>query len=333
MIENDFFRKTASVPDHALIGITMSEILDNALISQDVYNDTQQNYFMGWHRIFDSVKPDENGYFGAAYINNLEKPGRMIIAHRGTDSIQDIVEDISIIRDKTFSQLDSAVNFIKTSLNYIYELYNSNLCSDIMINHTGHSLGAIIADVMMAYFSNEFLSLTFENPGSFKIINDFMKSKSINYRLIEKQFIAVQAHPNLINSCNEQAGTIFRMVNLPYDFSLIPDLMLDLPFFIPEKWEFNPYYSIAYTLNQHKIEGIVDYLKNNGILRLDTEYSGLKNGYNDYLDTKVNANYWRQYFIKAWEHQNSWTIKKDDMIAQGFKAVDEVRAKGMENES
>lgn len=92
------------------------------------------------------------------------------------------------------------------------------------IESTGHSLGAVIAEVLGG-------TVTFENPGSKNICKQViiqnrldMGETSAEASIGANQYIAERAQKsvsynadvNMINTCNEQLGKVFRLVDLPY---------------------------------------------------------------------------------------------------------------------
>lgn len=292
----------------------------NCAISNAVYQDNFEPV-MGWKRIYNSdIK--ESGYYGSIFVDNDNYPFKAIIAHRGSNSIKDYIEDISILKKQTFNQINDAYNFVyKDFTNIMEERYGNSL---MQTSQTGHSLGAILADVSSIhdpiedakYWHPIRSSVTFENPGSKEIIYAWLKQLSkrpgrsnfdpdIIMDIVLRDFapncIVIQSHVNFINTCNTQLGVVHRLIDKPYDLSDMPDFILRSPYLISSQAKGNMYYLIQNMLNQHAILPILDYINLGGHIIESESPVGLQEGYRYFLDYRKNPLFWDEFFKMAWE--------------------------------
>ena len=245
-------------------------IITNAALSSDVYNDNLNvsDQLKGWTRIHSTPEVVISGYFGAAYIDSIDNPSKIIIAHRGTNNIQDIIEDIAIINNRPFSQLFDAACFTKKVLRVSPR--------DCTISHTGHSLGAIIAEIMSYMTFGSRKCITFENPGSLEILKRWLINENPDISAVKKYSTIIQSRVNMIDTCNTQMGTVYNLKDKP--------LGIDADILYPKSYLENPYYMVANTLEQHPISSMLTYLEEGGIIApMDNWPSGFEAGYKVFL--------------------------------------------------
>ena len=165
------------------------------------------------------------GYFGRAYIN--EKNNQLIIAHRGTDLdialdnfdmddlsikldegnlldlIKDLDDDIDIFNGRIpQQQFEAAQYFTKV----VKEKYTQQYNSEPQIIHTGHSLGAVLAE--LCSLKDQCKAVTFESPGT-KPMVDQLEIENLN--LAKADITSYNAAPNKINSLHEHLGTVIPL--------------------------------------------------------------------------------------------------------------------------
>lgn len=164
------------------------------------------------------------GYFGRAYIN--KQNDEIIIAHRGTDipeednntddsfaavmglllkTVRDVDDDIAILKGKIPAQYYAAAHFE----NEVKEKYRKEFSKDPFIVHTGHSLGAILAELCAA--QNNTRAVTFESPGSLPLIKKLLQEDNIDTSSFDITIYNVA--PNLINSTHTQSGHVIFLNN------------------------------------------------------------------------------------------------------------------------
>jgi hypothetical protein len=146
---------------------------------------------------------DELGYFGIAYINHETQ--QVVIAHRGTDqkgvtqlfnrSI-DIDDNLHILQGKTPAQFqNSALRFISR----VYARLHDDGLLDYAVSHTGHSLGAALAE--MSALTEPFTSaITFDSPGV-----------ALRPPPGEPFITSYLAAPNFINTVNRHPGRVILL--------------------------------------------------------------------------------------------------------------------------
>ncbi len=180
-----------------------------ALLSQHVYhgNTLKKGHCLPDNKKWkiDQVKEGKWGYFGAIYIN--DEIQQVVLAHRGTDSLKAILEDmrgillnrISPHKKEAFYIVEDAINLIKSKQGY-------------RLSFTGHSLGAFLAELSVFYTHDHFdfpdvNAVTFESPGS-KESMELMQPNKEPIKLEEFDIVGYVSYPNLINTCNKHVGTL-----------------------------------------------------------------------------------------------------------------------------
>ncbi|MEL6925747.1 MAG: hypothetical protein AAFO94_17005, partial [Bacteroidota bacterium] len=164
------------------------------------------------------------GYFGRAYLN--ERNGQLIIAHRGTDLdlnspsggltelslnetslfdlIRDIDDDYDIYRGRIpKQQFESAKHFTKV----VETAYREQYQKEPTIIHTGHSLGAVLAELSAIEATGK--AITFESPGTKPMLAELGFSTSEKTTAFD--ITCYNAAPNQINSLHEHVGTVIPL--------------------------------------------------------------------------------------------------------------------------
>lgn len=184
-----------------------------ALMSNEVYkgsklqNGDNLSDNKGW--IINKTKTGQSGYFGAVYINYQEN--HIVLAHRGTNSIKALIEDLhGIFFNKISPQKKDAFGLVKEAAQLAQSLHFD-------LSFTGHSLGAFLAELSVLYCKGELdfpnvNAVTFESLGSVDSLQ-FMQAKLhySNIILDELDIIGYVSYPNLINTCNTQVGTLYTV--------------------------------------------------------------------------------------------------------------------------
>lgn len=150
-------------------------------------------------------------YFGKAYQKTFPNGEKVIlIAHKGTDHENDIDADKSIFyRRWPIEYYEQANAFLK--------LVQSRVAPDQVIYMTGHSLGAVLAE-LLAYETN-IPTVTFDSPGVREIIES-RDGRDILFPEVPVLSIAFQC--NIINSINTHVG---RLLCVPHH--VIPEGAFD----------------------------------------------------------------------------------------------------------
>jgi WXG100 family type VII secretion target len=150
-----------------------------------------------WQKLDISVESDE-GYQANAYYN--PKTGEVVIAHRGTDNWEDTDDDAAIYFESVPDQFEDSRKFTQDVKD---ELARRGI-TDYEMVHTGHSLGAVLADLNAAQDGTR--AYTFENPGTAEIL----QTQGVKYD--PQKHVAYQGNPNPINQTNSQAGNIVQVI-------------------------------------------------------------------------------------------------------------------------
>lgn len=219
-----------------------------AQMSQLVYKETGAP--AGWERLPIQSEITQS-YYGAAFRKGTE----IVIAHRGTvpTNINDIHSDYHILTKTIPPQYYPAVSFANNVINTYGGL-------GITVTHTGHSLGAFLAD-LVAYEKGQ-QATTFDNPGSGDVIDQYGNGIHVGFSTV-----AYQSLPNAINTTNNQAGKIIQLDTRPDDpagiiqqastfgafnpISNHPLFKLLYPFIVSSRLY------VSYTLDQHSIDNII----------------------------------------------------------------------------
>lgn len=283
---------------------TFPTVYQCALMSQNVYDtgDKVVELDGGWRSEKDYHFLDEmTGYHGRFFIKDWDSNDpnvmkKIAFVHRGTvpefsSIINDIINDADILFKQTPEQCYSAWRYIKNVLKQlnIIDLESGEIPSyfPYLITNTGHSLGAVISDVMAASLLCKIpypalqISYTLENPGALNAIKSFCSASEFNGKVDHALEIlsgstglvggvAILRDPNIVNTCREQAvrtariyttvtgGDYFGETDLPYP---------KVEYFLGTHW------MTHYLLYQHDIHKIVELLRFNDNPYMECKYS------------------------------------------------------------
>ncbi|MCB9093251.1 MAG: DUF2974 domain-containing protein, partial [Halobacteriovoraceae bacterium] len=170
--------------------VEFGELLKDCFAS--VSSNTHAEYLSGkgW-KVAAVSERRERGYFGVAFIHSEKK--RLIVAHRGTrfDSAEDLMNDFDIFQSKKPDHYSSAITFVQT-LSQTHQGYE--------ISHTGHSLGAVIAELVAC--DRQERAITADSPG----VASMISSPLSNEKLRDTRIISYLSVPNFINTCSGHIG-------------------------------------------------------------------------------------------------------------------------------
>lgn len=213
----------------------------------------------------------------------------------------------------------NALAFVSRVTNSLTKKFGKN---NIIVNHTGHSLGAILAEIFSTSFEYwEFARrvVSFESPGSKPIIQTM-----VDAGVVPKDALAraknncwiILSGTNIINTCNEQIAKPLR-AKIPINYDV-----LDGPLtVIPSEYYLNYYYVIGYTfLDQHKMTKIYDFFKTGGVAwQIPGQYPvGFKKGYEAYL-YEDDYNYWPDYISKIWDTHSEIRVAYKNVFSSYYE--------------
>ena len=271
-----------------------------ALLADLSYNDPAQGYTqaedLGWAPLATSnpTTDDDFGYFGVAFVNRATR--EIVIAHRGTNQLfgHDFDDDFGLLdglaNNNVPQQYGSAgirdVDNIGAR-KFIDDVHqkialNSSI-QDFTVSYTGHSLGAVLAELSAA--QDRLTAVTFDSPGSLSIMQ-MHPEYGFNPNV---PIVSYLAHPNIVNTINSHAGTLYT-VNPPYNFSgyrIVTSAIRIADY-------------LQYTLQQHDRHGFVHLLdpKTNAPAPLAITQSQWPSGFVEgliYFYSSDNSNYWSAY--------------------------------------
>jgi hypothetical protein len=150
-----------------------------------------------------------SGYFGMGF----KKDDHIVIAHRGTsviksfkfgsievkeviDSIDDYISDLQLWLNKKPQQFKAAQEYTEQ----VIKKY-----PDCSISFTGHSLGALLAQLTAAYYHKK--AIVFDSPGAKEIIEKTIANKP-------DEIVIFNSHPNIINTINAHYTQPFLLKNI-----------------------------------------------------------------------------------------------------------------------
>ncbi len=299
----------------------MPTLKEYAALSNDVYYTQEQSLPPGWKRVYQS-HIGTDGFFGALYVKkeggNL--PTEMCVAVRGTDLnhgtlkiIQDLLQDGQLFLHLVPDQFIAANIFLANALNYANNQYKSE--SRIPVTFTGHSLGALVANLMMLTLKpeeqqmNNCACVTFENPGFAPILNRKLnqyRSRGVSQEMLDtiktnmwNRCTTYLADINFINSCNKQCGKTHRLVDKDYQYD---NNMSAYPPRIPIAAipEGNLHYIYSYTMTEHDMSKILGYINADKRIEEVEQPFGIHKSYKSYLDGESRKRYWDGYFLTIW---------------------------------
>lgn len=261
-------------------------------------------------------------YYGEAYYrleygiyldgHKTDKPVgvTVVIAHRGTilkaDNLSDDLQiALRMAPDSFFTSSKPFTDYVR-ALVYSRFPYSDGFFTHTFI-HTGHSLGAIHAELNYANQINDNLSgtyaVTFESPGSKEIIENLILTNLLprNALKLSESVEIINADINVINTSNQQVSAPLR-INPGYDFINIPKIDVS-PIDIK-------YFSTFFTIDQHNMAKIFNYFKNGGaIIDCGPYPEGIINAFKYYKTYDPNVDkghrdYWDQAFKVYWDHHS-----------------------------
>jgi len=187
------------------IYFSSASYIDNA----EDFNLDQSYKDAGWTKLTDSDKLGLNtdGYYATSYVKIVNGTVTdIVIAHRGTESLPDLVVDGQIVTDGLIpnDQVDNAKNFTDLLRDEYYAKYGDKVNFDSITTQTGHSLGGYLAihaaDYQTTGSGESIKAITFDNPKTGLISTDADIETYLN-------------PPNWVNATGngEHLGDVYRL--------------------------------------------------------------------------------------------------------------------------
>ncbi len=168
------------------------------------------------------------GYYGQAYLDNNTK--QLIIAHRGTDNLISAFTEGQKVDQKVGSKIWELVK----DLDDDYEIYSGKIPREQFLEarkftkkvksvygkefneipnivHTGHSLGAVLAELCAIADSGK--AITFESPGTEPLLEELeeLTYGQFDFKSFDPKkadIITYNAEPNRINTLHQHVGKV-----------------------------------------------------------------------------------------------------------------------------
>lgn len=329
-------------------------------LAQDVYYEQGRPPLpSGWSVFLNcTIGEQENSYFGVAYQAVIDaRHASIVIAHRGTDSPQDKVEDIEMCSamNKVPAQFyTSTIPFIQNVFSHLDKsVYNQ---TTTYLYFTGHSLGATLAEMSIIRYINYFASwkptynpyrvwgnttYVFESPGSVNLVQEQLFAGEITESDIADGGETIEVYNSEvdgINTCMPTSASygrrrIYAAIGNDYSclaHNIILDYHPSLSFY------FYPFNSNCYTLTQHAMAYVYDWVTNvfnrsnpntYRAVKVSEWPIGLEAGFHNYLSyygpDATNYNfmrhnlYWQQYTTILWNQNPS--LHKEFGSLQNFQ--------------
>ncbi|WP_371253344.1 hypothetical protein [Orientia tsutsugamushi] len=176
----------------------------------------------GWKILCNSADYKDThkcGYKAVAFINEQTK--EIHVATAGTDpkDVNDLKDDMRGV------YMHGNISKIKPMKAFIDKIVNKINVEGYKYTTSGHSLGAVVSDLTAAEIASRNLKLiestTFDNPGSYPVLNYATKNNFFSNKTREKIYSlaksckVINAVPNLINETNHQFAAIEPKLALP----------------------------------------------------------------------------------------------------------------------
>lgn len=171
------------------------------------------------------------GYYGQAYYDT--KSNQLIIAHRGTDNLISAFTEGQKVDDKIGERLWELVK----DLDDDYEIYNGKIPrmqyreawaftkkikrayekqfgESPKVVHTGHSLGAVLAE--LCAITEDSRAVTFESPGTAPLMQELeeVSNGDFDYEKFKPEQAKIttyNAEPNRINTLHKHLGKVIPL--------------------------------------------------------------------------------------------------------------------------
>lgn len=205
--KGNFEKGIIPLPRHALTIPPLQYIKFSSMAYSDKPELSQSMKDQGWEVLATAKELglDKGGYGGVAFIN--PNTGEVVIAHRGTDgpfSVKDYDDDAAIALGQMPNQYyvsRSFVDEIKSRLDEDERFGNYSL------SHTGHSLGAALADLNA--MTDNVHAIGFDNPGTLQIIRN---NRNIFPEDNRDKLISYQSNPNLVHAGGQNAAHVVQII-------------------------------------------------------------------------------------------------------------------------
>jgi len=242
--------------------------LEYAFISKSAYNTGPASLIKGhefetkfrkWFIMHVCDNDSGSGYFGVVLRCDISK--QIVIAHRGTNDLHDLFEDLKgIFFNKYSSQKDDAFQLVRYIVDVILE--ENSMYRDYTLSFTGHSLGGFLAEMCVFYAKTVIhfegtSAVSFDSPGSkqsMQLLHSQLNSRVTDddddkppqqleidwYRKLD--ITCYLCYPNAVNACNDHVGSVYAMNVYVHGgmFASLPGIRL---------------------LNSHRMHGIVNWFE------------------------------------------------------------------------
>lgn len=225
----------------------------------------------GWSILHKSSELGFNtsGFNGVSYVNHKEM--KLVISYSGTtcfnmgwdmqkwyNCAQDMYANIQMYMGFIPSHQEEAKMLTDHSMDSIDQIENYNIIL------TGHSLGAVIANLVGIYLYDKFDKyklVLFDSPGSIPAVSNYVSDQNIDLDDIKINIITYNAPSNLINTLNQHMGETYIIDEMPYNSGNYVDFIMSTFFCHSIEMIYN-------TLEEISQKEILDAFSENQILEM-----------------------------------------------------------------
>ncbi len=241
-----------------------------------------------------------SGYSGTAF----KRDNHIVIAHRGTSVIKSLKPDSLEIKE-VIDTIDDYISDLQLWLNkkpqqfLAAQEYADQVIKkypDCTISFTGHSLGAVLAQLSAAHYRTK--AVVFDSPGAKEIIHRIIKSEP-------EEVIIYNSHPNIINSVNSHYSSPFLLKNI-----IICSKKPSVPDFILLTTKFHNMYNI---LQQFNTTNSLDTYAT----KLEAWPKNINEAYRYFISYDQNKILWDQCLLQQW--QQSPALVKEYKTLETYK--------------
>lgn len=286
---------------------------DFSTLSLNVYHDPSDPPLSNRWEEFMISPPSltTDGFYASAYRHlitqsNGQKIYGVIIAFRGTYTAAQTHDDYQVMIGKIpNSYSNDALPFINNVLDFINTSKNDKY---ILVGLTGHSLGAIYAELAKVSLFGDLYTVTFESPGSKTLIKNLSENGILPHNALENAPNNLEIVTNNIDGINTTNEQLVQPEASNPGFEDFSQIEMVPPRMGPPG---DIYYFIVYTIkNQHRMRNIYDC--EHGYKNCDLAVInaipwpiGYDTGY--FIYTNYNNGgvaYWNDYMNYLWNHSD-----------------------------
>ncbi|OJW71117.1 MAG: hypothetical protein BGO68_04705 [Candidatus Amoebophilus sp. 36-38] len=206
--------------NHVYSNPKLDQQVDLTVLSKELGHQLPGSVDTTWKVV--QVKDDSQhtGYYSVLYIN--ENTNQAILSFQGTkvEGLKDLARKNSDLKEDIDGVLGNAITE-QNALGYVAtkEAVDYAKEKEYNLSITGHSLGAYLAELAVAYCYRDFSyrqvkGIVFDSPGTVNKLDKFKSNvinKATKFSIANLPIVTYLSAPNLINTCNGHPGEVYRV--------------------------------------------------------------------------------------------------------------------------